>query len=218
MKKGRGRHDGIAAEFAKFLSQSAEITRRQPILLEDQTRGSGGFQYSESELADIREHRSASQAPLMVSEIQRPGQPPARPPEPETVEESDMTEEQWIEYLEARQQYEAAFLKFVEQQKQYRAQNTLYQDIFRSRDEADGKELILGIVHLRSDPTVEEAIDRPITILDLLVELNEQTGALSVVPAASARNELDGYRLISAASSGASLSRPQHLRTPTQTI
>ena len=181
-----------AAEFAKFLSQSAEITRRQPIRLEDQTKGSGGFQYFESELASVQGasvgFSGSSDDPLL--EVKRPGHPPTRPTEPQEVEQSEVTEEEWSKYLEDRHDYETAFLKFLKEQQKYRDQNALYQNIFRSRDEGDGKELVLGIVHLRSDGAVEEAIDRPIIILDVLVELNEQTGALTVVPAASVRDEL----------------------------
>ena len=181
-----------AADFAKFLSQSAEITRRQPVRLEDQTKGSGGFQYAESELLDIKGTSvalsGASDGPLL--EVQRPGRPPTRPTPPVEVEQSEATESEWSEYLEAQRKYQAAFQKFLADQKQYRAQNALYQNIFRSRDEGDGKELVLGLVHLRSDSDIEESLDRPITILELLVELNEQTGALAVLPAASVRNEL----------------------------
>ena len=181
-----------AAQFAKFLSQSAEITRRQPVRLDEQTKGSGGFQYSESELAEIKGtsvgFSGSSDGPLL--EVKRPGQPPARPVAPDEIEQSEATEQEWSEYLEARRKYEEAFRKFLAAQRQYRAHNALYQNIFRSRDEGDGNELVLGIVHLRSDNTAQETLDRPITILELLVELNEQTGSLAVVPAASVRNEL----------------------------
>ena len=86
-----------AAEFARFLSQSAEITRRQPVRLDEQTKGSGGFQYSESELVEIKGtsvgFSGASDGPLL--EVKRPGQPPARPVAPDEIEQSEATEQEW---------------------------------------------------------------------------------------------------------------------------
>ena len=174
-----------AAEFARFLSQSAEITRRQPVRLDEQTKGSGGFQYSESELVEIKGtsvgFSGASDGPLL--EVKRPGQPPARPVAPGN-RQSEATEQVGST---SGHEYEEAFRKFLAAQRQYRAQRSTEHLPDR---QGDGNELVLGIVHLRSDNTAQETLDRPITILELLVELNEQTGSLAVVPAASVRNEL----------------------------
>ena len=60
-----------AAEFA-ILSQSAEITCRQPVLLEDQQEGQAGFSTPNQSLLIFGEHRSASGSSDGPLEIQRP--------------------------------------------------------------------------------------------------------------------------------------------------
>ena len=182
-----------ATEFASFLSQAAEITRRQETRLADQTKGSGGFAYSESDLAAINGVRLGltgdRDAALLT--VDRPLDPPQRPhPEPHQPDRSEVSEAEWELYLAQRKEYEAAWSQFMEDQKRYRAQRDLYRDVFRARDEGDGKELVLGVVQLRSLKGTDDKIDRPIMVVDVLVELDEATGSLTVVPAGPQRNEV----------------------------
>ena len=183
-----------AFQFAQFLREASAITGPPELVIEAQTKGSGGFLYEEAELASIKgatvSFAEGEERPL-VEVVSPPNQPPESPGlEPEEPDWPEASPEEIADYRRAMEEFQAASDRYKQDLRDYKQHTELYERLFTAQNESDGKELIVGIVSIRSGPGMKPKIDRPITLFEVLVDLDKSSGTLRVLPASPIKLEL----------------------------